>query len=189
LLRANKARPRIVEISEVVEETPSIKTFIFRDERCAKAKPGNFVMIWIPGVDEIPLSISIMGPGDRAGVTVAKVGEATRALHEKHEGELIGLRGPYGSSFTLSSGKVLVVGGGVGIAPLAPLAEKLAEAKKTRVTCILGAKTKADLLVLDRMDKSSDDLIVTTDDGGRGIQGLASDPVKDLLTSKRYDMI
>ena len=87
--------PRIVRISGVVQENPSVKTLTFDDP--AKALPGQFVMVWIPGIDEVPMSVSYIG--DIKGITVKNIGEATSALHNLSTGDMIGIRGPYGTYF------------------------------------------------------------------------------------------
>ena len=105
--------PAAVTITKIVEETPSIRTFVF--DREIAARPGQFVMVWVPGVDEVPMALS-----SPSSITVQKVGDATAALFAMHEGDRIGIRGPYGNGFAVS-GRTLVVGGGVGASPLLPL--------------------------------------------------------------------
>lgn len=184
--------PRMLKIKRVHIESAEVKSFIFEDAQCAKAKPGQFVMVWIPGVDEIPMSLSFIGPKNLAGITVLKLGKATAALHKKKRGDIIGIRGPYGNPFTLITGRAMMLGGGTGVAPLVPLAERLVE-QKTKITFILGVKTVARLLFMGRIEailsKNRSKLIVTTDDGSYGIKGLASDPVKGLLKADNYDML
>ena len=72
--------PRICSIVDIIENTTLHKTFYFSDEKCRNAKPGQFIMIWIPGVDEIPMSLSFIG--EKQGVTVEKKGEGTKMLRE-----------------------------------------------------------------------------------------------------------
>ncbi len=184
--------PRILKIEHVENESLGVKSFIFKDEHCAKAKPGQFVMVWIPRVDEIPISLSFIGPDNLAGITVLKLGEATTALHEKQRGDMIGIRGPYGNSFVPVRGRALLVGGGTGVAPLVPLAEMLVK-QKTKITFIFGAKTTERLLFIDRikkvLSKNKSEFIITTDDGSYGIKGFASDPVGGLLNSAKFNGI
>ena len=116
---------RTTRILSVKTESPTVKTFTFKDKVCARAKPGQFLMLWIPSVDEIPLSILDAKEDGAVSVAVKKVGEATQALHNKKTGEIIGIRGPFGNSFTLKEGKILMVGGGTGTAPLLFLAKKI----------------------------------------------------------------
>ena len=184
--------PRIVQLTNVEKNAVDIKSFAFQDPRSADAKPGQFLMVWVPGVDEIPLGLSSIGPEDNAGFTVLKLGKATSALNEKKRGDIIGVRGPYGTSFTAVSGKILVVAGGIGVAPLMPLTEALVK-RKTEITLVFGVKTSEKLLFMDRikeiLSKVKSRLIITTDDGSFGVKGLASDPVKGLLEENKFSMI
>jgi dihydroorotate dehydrogenase electron transfer subunit len=180
-------RLRAVEIQRIVEENSLVKTFNFHDELCEKATPGQFVMVWIPGVDEIPMSLSAI-EGGRCSFTVAKVGEATETLHKMKKGDLIGIRGPFGKGFSYVKGKVLIVGGGTGLLPLAVLAEKLSKIGAD-VTFLLGAKTRGELLFLDRINKISANVLVATDDGSFGLRGLVTEHAEKMLTEKRFDMV
>ena len=183
---------RTVKIEKVVDENPNVKTFYFRDKLCLEAKPGQFLMVWIPGVDEIPLSVSGVYSNGLASVTVARVGEATEAMHRLKPSNLIGVRGPFGNSFEISKGKILLVGGGTGMAPLAFLAEKLAE-NLCEITFIIGAKSAQELLFLERIERTLSQLkskiIVMTEDGSLGQKGVATDPLDNLLREESYDMI
>ena len=185
-------RLRIVKIREVKRESPTVKTFTFHDRICAKAELGQFVMVWIPGVDEVPMSLSTMRSDGRCSITVAEVGEATKALHQRKLGEPLGIRGPYGNSFTLTDGNVMIVGGGTGLAPLIPLAEKLTELS-TRISFVLGAKTRDELLFLGRTKAVLSDVdarvIATTEDGSYGLKGVATDPAREILEKETFDTI
>ena len=185
-------RLRITKILETKKESPSVKTFVFHDKLCSEAKPGQFVMIWIPGVDEVPMSLSAIGPDERSSITVAKVGEATEALHKRKIGDVLGVRGPYGNSFTPMSGNAVIVGGGTGLAPLAPLTEELAELH-ARVALIAGAKTQDEILFLDRttttLSRIDGRVVAVTEDGSYGIKGLATDVTEQLLEKERFDML
>jgi len=180
-------RLRTVVIQKIVRENPSVKTFVFRDELCGKGTPGQFVMVWIPGVDEVPMSLSTIEK-NRCSITVAKVGEATKALHKMKEGDLIGLRGPFGKGFSLVKGEVLIVGGGTGLSPLAVLAEKLSKIG-THATFLLGAKTKSELLFLDRVSKVSANVLAATDDGSFGLKGLVTKHAEKTLAENRFNMV
>src|SRR3989304_8888461 len=110
-------RPVNAIITKVVEETATVRTFFF--DTSFEPEPGQFVMVWIRGVDEIPMALSY----DNA-ITVMKVGPATSALFELGEGDSIGIRGPFGNGFRIKGDNILLIAGGVGAAPLSPLAEK-----------------------------------------------------------------
>jgi len=185
-------RLRIVKIQEVKVESPTVKTFIFQDKLCAKAEPGQFIMVWIPGVDEIPFSLSTITPNGLTSITVAQVGEATKALHQRKRGNVIGIRGPYGKGFTLTEGNIIIVGGGTGLVPLMPLTEKLVKLS-TKLTFLLGAKTKDELLFLDRIDqtlsKVNAEMVATTEDGSYGLKGIVTDQAEQKLAKEKFDMI
>ncbi len=128
--------PETVKVVQVVKETPTIVTIYFKAPRVASlTKPGQFLMVWVPRIDEIPISVSSV-EGDMVGITVKKVGEATEALHKIDPGSYIGIKGPYGNGFDLSHKSLLIVGGGVGIAPLA-----LVPKHHKRTSAIVAAKS------------------------------------------------
>jgi dihydroorotate dehydrogenase electron transfer subunit len=180
---------RTTRILSVKTESPTTKTFTFKDKLCAKAKPGQFLMLWIPRVDEIPLSIMNV-EGTSVSVTVKAVGDATQALHKMKSGETIGVRGPFGNSFTQNSGRVLMVGGGTGTAPLLFLAKKLAT-KAKRLALVIGAKAKNELLFLNQLDAlcTEQSTVATTEDGSYGLKCLATEPLDKLLNKEKFDMI
>ena len=149
-------------------------------------------MVWIPGVDEVPMSSAAMSSDGHCSITVAKVGEATKALHQRNVGDVLGIRGPYGNNFTFADGNIMIVGGGTGLAPLTPLAEKLAQ-RSTKISFVLGAKTRDELLFLQRIKNvlSEVDATVTatTEDGSYGLKGVATDPAREILEKEKVDMI
>src|SRR5512135_3676610 len=173
LIRHNTIRT--TSIQSVRTESPTVKTLMFEDRLCSKSKPGQFLMLWVPGVDEIPLSVLKAEEG-QVSVAVKKVGDATRHIHELQKGDVVGVRGPFGTSFTESRGRVLLVGGGTGTAPLLFLAKRLA-AKADRLSFIVGAKTRAELVYLQDLNLlcSDESIISTTEDGSFGVQCLATE--------------
>jgi len=183
---------RTTRVISIKTESPTVKTFTFKDKQCAKAKPGQFLMLWIPGVDEIPLSILDAKENGIVSVAVKKVGEATSALDNKKVGEIIGVRGPFGNSFTLKEGRILMVSGGTGTAPILFLAKKLAS-RTTRLVFVIGAKKRDELLFMNgmkkKLDKEKTQIIATTEDGSYGVKGLATTPLKLILAKEKFDMI
>jgi dihydroorotate dehydrogenase electron transfer subunit len=177
-----------VKIQDVKEESSTVKTFIFRDKHCGEAKPGQFVMVWIPGVDEIPMSLSSIRADGISSITVAEVGEATKALHQKKVGEVVGVRGPYGNGFALTSGNVMIVGGGSGLTPLVPLAESLA-GLSAKIVFLVGAKTRNDLFFLNRVGTVVPEVVVTTEDGSYGLKGLVTELAEQFLEKQRFVMM
>jgi dihydroorotate dehydrogenase electron transfer subunit len=157
---------RNVEITGIKSESRDIKTFFFNYS--FQFAPGQYVMVWIRGVDEIPMSLSYAN-----GITVRKVGDATEALFRLNVGDSLGMRGPFGNGFATTKLPALIVAGGVGAAPLAPLAEML----EGQVSTILGAKTEDELLFRERFE-SSGPLLIATEDGSAGFKGLTIDLLK-----------
>jgi dihydroorotate dehydrogenase electron transfer subunit len=169
-----------------------LKTFTFEDQECLQAEPGQFLMLWIPGVDEIPLSILVEEEKNQLSVVVKKVGEATKALHSKRKGAVIGVRGPFGNSFTQQKGKILMVSGGTGVVPILFLARRLVSTA-TELISIIGAKTQDELLFMNEFErifgKEGMRVIATTEDGSYGFEGLATGPLESLLEKEEFDMI
>jgi dihydroorotate dehydrogenase electron transfer subunit len=146
-------------------------------------------MLWIPGVDEIPLSVLDIRD-NMVSVSVKAVGDTTRHLHALEAGATLGIRGPFGNSFTESRGRVLLVGGGTGTAPLLFLAKQLAT-KTERLSFVEGAKTKDELLFVRELGSicNEKNLITTTEDGTYGLQCLVTQPLTSLLDKEKFDMI
>jgi dihydroorotate dehydrogenase electron transfer subunit len=189
LTRANHLR--IAKIESIEQETPNVKSFTFKDKLCSKAKPGQFIMIWIPDVDEVPMSLSSISQHTCA-ISVQKVGEATKVLHKRKIGDYIGIRGPFGNGFSIMGRKVMVVAGGTGTACLMPLVESLAR-KNVEVTFLHGAGTKNELLfdnrILATLSKTKDRIEVTTEDGSYGFKGIIVDLAEKYMAEERFDMI
>jgi dihydroorotate dehydrogenase electron transfer subunit len=181
---------RTTRILGIKAESPTVKTFTFKDRTCADAEPGQFLMLWVPGVDEIPLSVLDAKDNSTVSVAVKRVGEATQVLHSKKAGEIIGIRGPFGSSFTLKGEKVLMVGGGTGTVPLLFLTKKLA-AKTEKLVFVAGGKTREELLFVGELEEicSEGNLVATTEDGSYGAKCLATALLERLLTGERFDVI
>jgi dihydroorotate dehydrogenase electron transfer subunit len=158
-------RPKNAKIVEIVCETPSVRTLRF--DIAFDPVPGQYLMVWIRGVDEIPMSISY-----KDGITVQQVGEATGAIFDLEVGDSLGLRGPLGNGFSLLGEEILLVGGGVGAAPLALLGEEAKE-RGMEVTTVLGVRCCDDLIFRERFEGAGE-LVITTDDGSMGICGRAS---------------
>jgi dihydroorotate dehydrogenase electron transfer subunit len=179
-----------VKIKGIERETPKVKSFCFKDRLCSKANPGQFVMVWIPQVDEVPMSLSGIN-SHVCSISVKKVGEATKALHQRKTGDLIGIRGPFGSGFRLVEGNIMIVAGGTGMASLMPLVESLIK-KNVKVTFLLGAKTKNELLFRDRIQVSLSKIKgrfeVTTEDGSYGSKGVITDLAEKQLAKEKFDM-
>ena len=153
-----------------------------------KAKPGQFVIVRVDELGErIPLTIADF---DRDAGTITlifqEVGKSTMQMGTLKLGdELITVAGPLGHPTEIEKyGTVVMVGGGVGIAPTFPIARALKEAGNT-VISIIGARNKSLLFWEDRMRAVSDELIICTDDGSYGRKAVVTEPLKELLDARK----
>lgn len=164
--------PRMARIVDIQRETPLVKTFVFDTD--IDAQPGQFIMLWLPGVDEKPMSIAGMRP---LTISAAKVGPATTALHALNVGDWVGWRGPFGKPYQLERERhALMVAGGYGSAPLFALA-KNALANGMDVTVAIGARIADELLYAERFAEIGVDLLLSTNDGSRGTRGFVTDAI------------
>jgi dihydroorotate dehydrogenase electron transfer subunit len=175
----------VVEVTDRVLETPSTVTLRFPFP--AASAPGQFVMVWFPGDDELPMSLSYT-EGTSKGVTIKAMGETSRNVQRLRIGARVGIRGPYGNRFDLSPHRILVVGGGSGAAVLAPAAE-LAAARGARVTVTLGATQSTELLFRRRFEGMGARVEVATDDGSEGAKGFVTAVADRLLATEQFDAV
>jgi len=185
---------RIVQIEEIISETPTVKTLVFKDRLSSFAKPGQFLMIWIPRIEEIPMSVMINSKEGYAAVTIRKFGVGSSALFDRKKGDLIGLRGPYGNRFILRKKyrKILIIGGGTGLVPLLRLVS-FASKEKVRSTIVMGAKTKAEVF-FEKITKNiirgnNCSVLVCTDDGSYGIKGTTVTLMSKLVRDESFDCV
>jgi dihydroorotate dehydrogenase electron transfer subunit len=188
---------RMVTIEDIVQETPSVKTFFFRDEPSNLAKPGQFLMVWIPRIEELPLSIMISDKKNYAAVTIRKHGHGSTSLFEMKKGDKLGIRGPYGNSFILKDTykNILLIGGGTGLVPLVRLLNTI-KTKKINIVIIIGSKSKNEVFFIDLINKILDNnklfkILISTEDGSFGKRGFPTDILKEVLSEGYYnfDMI
>ncbi|MEK6837398.1 MAG: dihydroorotate dehydrogenase electron transfer subunit, partial [Nanoarchaeota archaeon] len=184
-------------IAKSGDEAEGIKTVFLKSQ--LKARPGQFVMVWIPRLDEKPFAISysnkgtasaLINPTGEIGITVAAVGPFSNRLCSMKPGEKVGIRGPYGTTYRLEGKNVVMVGGGYGSASLTMLTEEALK-QGTKVKFILGARSKNKLVYVGRIKKliGSENLIITTDDGSSGMKGYVTDALKQLLQKEKVDKI
>jgi dihydroorotate dehydrogenase electron transfer subunit len=185
---------RIVQIEEIISETPTVKTLVFKDRLSSFSKPGQFLMIWIPRIEEIPMSVMINSKEGYAAVTIRKFGVGSSALFDRKKGDLIGLRGPYGNRFILRKKyrKILIIGGGTGLVPLLRLVS-FASKEKVRSTIVMGAKTKAEVF-FEKITKNiirgnNCSVLVCTDDGSYGIKGTTVTLMSKLVRDESFDCV
>jgi ferredoxin--NADP+ reductase len=147
-------------------------------------KAGQFVIVQVDDVfgERIPLTIADANP-QRGTITLIfqTVGRTTHLLADKKPGDTIpAILGPLGTPTHIEKfGHVVCVGGGIGVAPLHPIAQAL-KAAGNRLTIIMGARNESLLILEDDMRALADDLIIVTDDGSRGRQALVTVPLREL---------
>lgn len=183
--------PSVIE--NIVEETSTIKTFTIRPQENIPFATGQFVELAVPGIGEAPFTPS-SNPKikEKMEITIMNVGAVTKKLHEMRPNTRVGVRGPYGKGYPLQefTGKeILIVGGGVGLAPLRSLLYTLFNEieKYKKLVIRYGAKTPNDIVYKlsipewAKMDKV--DLVNTVDTGDetwKGNVGLVTTILKDL---------
>lgn len=145
-------RPIAARLEQVIDETPNIKTFVMRPESDFSFATGQFVELSIPGVGEAPFTPSSSPEHtETIDVTIMRAGKLTALLHGLKGGETLGIRGPYGNGYPLESfaGKdILILGGGVGMAPLRSFLLSLIAQKQKfgRIMLCYGSRTPDDVV-------------------------------------------
>lgn len=173
--------PVVLPLLQVKRETPRRATLFFArgepvDDPCCPCVdlsafvPGQFMMVWLPDVDEKPYTISYLAD-DCFGVTVQRRGRFSSLLHELAVGAPVGFRGPFGRGFmrldeAKSLSGIALVGGGCGMATLALLHEMLPGS-----TLVQGSRTACELLYRDRFPYQ----VIFTDDGSAGARGFPTE--------------
>ncbi len=173
--------------------SPDVKRFeIYAPRVAAYWSPGQFVIIRVDGEGErIPLTVTAVDRDQGTIFLVVQgVGATTRRLNQLGPTDRIAdVVGPLGAPADVDRyGTVVVVGGGVGTAVALPIARALSDAGN-RVIVVLGGRS-ADLVILvDEMESFADEVIVTTDDGSRGMQGMVTGPLSDLVDQGGVDRV
>jgi len=175
---------RPYRVANVLRENETTHTLLF-DGRLPEAQPGQFVMAWLPEIGEKPFSIHANIP---LALTICDVGPVSNAMVNLQVHDRLWLRGPLGNGFELKGSKHLLVGGGYGAAPLSFLAEEALRQEGEVVAC-LGAKTKADLILVDRLTSLGCELRVATEDGSEGSQGLVTELADEAIDAFQPDCL
>ncbi len=183
-------RPRVTTIDVVRKETARHSTIAFRDDALAAAPAGTFCMVWVPGVDEVPMGLGYNDGEGRVTLTVEGKGDCTKALLDLKVGARIGVRGPYGRGFALpKKGHVCFVGGGTGIAPMARGAQQALESG-LEVTVVAGARSRDLLLLHPHLGTLADDELIhyepCTDDGSFAYKGQTTARLSQLLDEEDF---
>ena len=168
------------------ELSPNVFSMDIDAPRVAKkAKAGQFIVLRVDEKGErIPLTIANFNRETGVvNIVFQVIGASTMALAAVEEGEsIVDFVGPLGqpSEIEKFDGTVVVVGGGIGVAPTFPIARAMKEAGN-KVIAIMGAKTKDILIMEDEMKEVTDEILITTDDGSRGIKGFVTYAVQELV--------
>lgn len=169
-----------VKIKKIIEENPSTKTFVF--DYPLGGLPGQFLMMWLPGIDEKPMSVAF-DDGKEFWVTICKVGPFSEAMHGLKVGDRVGIRGPLGTHYEFEKGDHLaLVAGGYGAAPMYFVASQAA-ALGCVVEFILGARSEDLLLYRKQISGLGENvkLHLATNDGSVGHKGFVTEVLDEVL--------
>lgn len=171
---------KIIEKKQISKEVfqLTVESPLIAKER----NPGQFILLQVHEDGErIPLTIADANP-EEGTITLIfqEVGKTTHLLAELNVGDsVLNIVGPLGKPTHIEQfGKVICIGGGIGVAPLFPIAKALKEAGN-QVISIIGARTKDLLILEDKIESISDEIVVCTDDGSKGKKCLVTDPLKE----------
>lgn len=182
---------RVVSVEHITDKYVLIK--LTQDERLPEVLPGQFVEVRVDGSPSTflrrPISVNFVDyDANQLWLLVAAVGDGTRRLARLQTGDVLNCMFPLGNSFTMPAGKdekVLLVGGGVGVAPLLYFGKRLCD-MGCRPVFLLGARSEKDLLMLDEFSKYGR-VCVTTEDGTAGERGFVTN--HSVLGEIRFDRI
>jgi dihydroorotate dehydrogenase electron transfer subunit len=175
---------RPFRVANILHENESTHTLLLSG-RLPEAKAGQFVMAWLPEVGEKPFSIHAKIP---LALTICDVGPVSHAMVSLQVQDRVWIRGPLGNGFELKGSKHLLVGGGYGAAPLSFLAQEVFRQGGQALVC-LGAKTKADLILVERLERQGCELRVATEDGSEGRQGLVTEVAGEAIDAFQPDCL
>lgn len=182
----NQWLPKFYQVTNLVQEMDDTLSF---DLPIDIGEPGQFHMLYIPAVGEIPVSISRKNAG-MVTHTVRGVGAVSNAICSLKEGSEVGVRGPFGSSWPMpTKGNALLVAGGLGLAPLRPLIEACLDMPDVQVTVLYGTRAPENILYpedLKRWKQRAYKCHVTVDRGSREWSGNVG-PVPGLLERIHVD--
>lgn len=172
-------------ILRIEQLAPAVKLFVVQAPLIAKkCQPGQFVILRLDEAGErLPLTIADFDrPNGTITLIVQEVGHSTRQMGQLAVGDsLLDLAGPLGKPTHIDNfGTVVCVGGGIGVAPVYPIARAYKEAGN-KVISIIGARSAELLILEEEMAAVSDELYITTDDGSKGQKGLVVNPLQELI--------
>lgn len=174
------------------KDTGIVQIDIFAPDIAKKAKPGQFVALMVSEEGErIPLTV-VETDAQKGRITLIfqVAGLTTKLLNKVNVGdELYAIVGPLGHATEIKKyGKVIIIGGGVGIAEIYPVTKAMKDAGNHVVT-ILGTRTKDILFLENELKAASSEFYITTDDGSYGRKGFVTDVLDELLKKDKYDLV
>jgi len=180
------------EIIADSQGTRIVKIDVQSPDIAGKAQPGQFVVLMVKEVGErIPLTVVKADPVKGiVTIIVQEAGFSTKLLGSLEKGEsLYSMAGPLGHPAQIKKyGNVILIGGGVGIAEIYPVARAMKGAGN-HVTVILGSRTKELLILEKELKEVSAEVLAMTDDGSCGRKGFVTDSLKELLGKSKYDLV
>jgi NAD(P)H-flavin reductase len=189
----NIYQPIEATVEDIISETPNIKTFVLRPREVFSFKTGQFIELTLPGIGEAPFTPSSdPNTTETIEMTIMKAGKVTSLLHEISKGAVVGMRGPYGKGYPLEKFQgqdILILGGGVGLAPLRSLLLSLFSDidRYNKVLLRYGARSPSDIVYKNAIPqwakKKKVDIVTTVDvgdPGWKGNVGLVTTILKDL---------
>jgi dihydroorotate dehydrogenase electron transfer subunit len=172
----NEGVPKIFKIDKVIRECDSVTSIFFKGK--VSIVPGQFVMVWIPSVDEKPFAISYVN-ANGFGITSHAVGPYTKVFDKLRKGDKVGIRGPYGNGFKISK-KAIVVSGGIGISSVSTLIDAL-----INPIVLAGFRSSKHVCYSKRYSSMK----IATDDGTVGHHGFVTDLLVSELNKGKVDMV
>jgi len=151
-MNENFYKPVSAVITDIIDESPTIKSFVVKPQAPFKFETGQFVELTLPGEGEAPFTPSSSPKQtEQMEITIMKAGRVTELLHQCSKGQKVGIRGPFGNGYPVDDFKgkeVYIVSGGVGLAPIRSLfltlVDRIGDFKK--IVCRYGAKTPEDFI-------------------------------------------
>ncbi|MBT7736730.1 dihydroorotate dehydrogenase electron transfer subunit [Candidatus Peregrinibacteria bacterium] len=187
MIKTFNTKPVSIPIKKIVKENDTTNTYIF--DYTVQGKPGQFVMMWIPGVDEKPFSIALDDKNE-LWITVCKVGPATEELFKLKVGDRVGIRGPFGTFYDIEEDDHLaLVAGGYGAAPMYFAAHEALK-KGAKVEFLVGARNKDLLLYTQKiLGLGGAELHISTDDGSAGREGFVTELLKEVMEKEKITKV
>lgn len=181
--------PIIGRIEEILEQTEGIRLFRIRTDSPVDYRPGQFFMVSVWGAGEVPISVaSLCDDNHMLELCIRRAGVVTSAIHSLGQAGTLWLRGPYGNGFSLEQSfqrNVLIVAGGIGMAPLRPIAQWFIRhpEKACDVTLLYGSKTPMHMVFRNELERWAEEglkVVLTVDRADHDWKGHVG-PVTDML--------